>query len=93
MPPPMISRTRFAPAARMGPGCARSAACRWRGPLARGLALERGHLAQDGPCLVLHRAAVARRPQPQALLQVVVELADGDAGHAVLRALVLEPNR
>ena len=38
--------------------------------------------AQDGADLVLHRAAVLRRAQPQLLLQLLVELADGEAGHA-----------
>ena len=39
--------------------------------------------AQDDADLVLHRAAVARRAQPQQLLQLVVELPDGEAGHGV----------
>src|SRR5262249_60159325 len=43
--------------------------------------LEARGVAQNGARLVLHGAAVARRAQPQAPLQVVVELADGDAGH------------
>jgi hypothetical protein len=40
-----------------------------------------GRVAQDRADLVLHRAAMARRAQAQALLQVIVELPDGDAGH------------
>ena len=40
-----------------------------------------GGCSQDGPHLVFHRAAVARRAQPQQCLQFVVELADGEAGH------------
>jgi hypothetical protein len=32
-----------------------------------------GGFAQDGPGLVLHRAAVSHGPQPQALPEVVVE--------------------
>src|SRR5262249_41010050 len=42
---------------------------------------EAGGVAQNGARLVLHRAAVARRAQPQPPLPVVAELADGDAGH------------
>src|SRR5262249_7943936 len=62
-------------------------AAAWRGVLARAIAgvklavLEARGMAQNGARLVLHRAAVARRAQPQAPLQIVVELADGDAGH------------
>ena len=58
-----------------------------RGVVARAIAgvelalLEARGVAQNGARLVFHRAAVARRAQPQAPLQVVVELADGDAGH------------
>ena len=37
--------------------------------------------AQDGADLILHRAAVSRRAQPQPLLQRFVELPDGQAGH------------
>ena len=37
--------------------------------------------AQDGADLVLHRAAVPRRAQPQPLLQRLVELPDRQAGH------------
>src|SRR5262249_12571546 len=64
----------------------RDAPARRRG-LARGCAgfglavLDARGIAQNGARLVLHRAAVARRAQPQAPLQIVVELADGDAGH------------
>src|SRR5262249_14836521 len=64
----------------------RDAAARRRG-LARAIAgfalvvRAAGGVAQNGARLVLHRAAVARRAQPQAPLQIVVELADGDAGH------------
>src|SRR5262249_28889703 len=45
--------------------------------------LGRSHCggAQDGADLVLHRAAVACRPQPQLLFEGLVELPDGDAGH------------
>ena len=43
--------------------------------------LEARGVAQNGARLILHRAAVARCAQPQPLLQVVAELADGDAGH------------
>jgi hypothetical protein len=38
-------------------------------------------MAQNGTRLVLHRTAVARRAQAQLALQIVVELANGDAGH------------
>ena len=38
-------------------------------------------LAQDDADLVLHRPAVARRAQAQQLLQLVVELPDGETGH------------
>ena len=90
MPPPMISSTRRAGAGRIGAGrravaarggCgggrrrlpAGSAAARWR--------VRGGGAAQDGARLVLHRAAVPRGAQAQPLLEVVVELADGQAGH------------
>jgi len=36
---------------------------------------------QDDADLVLHRAAVACRAQAQLLLQFVIELPDGEAGH------------
>jgi hypothetical protein len=42
--------------------------------------------AQDDADLILHRAAVARRAQPQQLLQPVIELADSQAGHAPILA-------
>ena len=38
-------------------------------------------LAQDDADLVLHRPAVARGAQAQKLLQLVVELPDGETGH------------
>ncbi len=43
--------------------------------------LEARGVAQNGARLILHRAAVARCAQPQPPLQIVAELADGDAGH------------
>src|SRR5262249_6929617 len=43
--------------------------------------IETSRVAQNGASFVLHRAAVARRAQPQPALQALVELADGDAGH------------
>ena len=63
---------------------ARASACSLRrrdafGDVAAGLI--RG-LAQDGANLVLDRTAAARRAQAQFLLQRLVELTDGDAGHA-----------
>ena len=40
---------------------------------------------EDDAHLVFHRAAVARGAQPQQLLQPLVELADGEAGHRAFR--------
>jgi hypothetical protein len=50
-------------------------------PGSTGLGFAGGRVAQDNARLLLHRTAVPRRPQPQAVLQVVVELANGNAGH------------
>jgi len=50
-------------------------------PASTSLGFERGRVAQDDARLLLHRAAIPRRPQPQAVLQVIVELPDGNAGH------------
>ena len=84
MPPPMMRRTRRLPIATIS--ALVPDALRWRrgifgtvvvGPLA---GLFRG-LAQNDPDLVLHRPAVARRAQPQQPFQLIVELADGEAGH------------
>ena len=58
------------PALKLGAGLARAAGCRNR--VAFG-----GGAPQDGAHLVLDRAAVARRAQPQLLLQGLVELPDG----------------
>ena len=52
-------------------------------PCRRCLGWSRGRGAQDGADLVLHRAAVACRPQPQLLLEAFIELPDGDAGHGL----------
>src|SRR5262249_38275511 len=66
-------------------------AAAWRGVGARAIAgfnlvvRAAGGVAQNGARLVLHRTAGARRAQPQAPLQIVVELADGDAGHGDAR--------
>ena len=83
MPPPMMSRTRlpFASAARAF--C--RAGCDGGSKLLEDVVagLFRG-LAQDDADLVLHRPAVARGAQAQQLLQLVVELPDGETGHAEL---------
>ena len=42
---------------------------------------------QDHPHLVLDRAAVARRPQPQFVMNGVVELADAEVGHGASRGV------
>jgi hypothetical protein len=43
--------------------------------------LEGGRVAQDNARLLLHRAAIPRRPQAQAVFQVIVELSDCNACH------------
>ena len=53
---------------------------RWRFDVVEDAGLFRG-LAQDDADLVLHRPAVPRGAQAQQLLQLVVELPDGETGH------------
>ena len=53
---------------------------RWRFDVVEDAGLFRG-LAQDDADLVLHRPAVPRGTQAQHLLQLVVELPDGETGH------------
>ena len=78
----MMSRTRLpCPVAPRAP-CCRCAAC--VGGFEEIESFVAGlfrRLAQDDADLVLHRPAVARGAQPQQLLQLVVELPDGEAGH------------
>ena len=79
MPPPMISSTRLVRAARRrasGRAATWSTAGRLVGePLGAG---RLGGRAQDGAHLVLDRAAVPGRAQAELLLELFVELADGE---------------